>query len=110
MSEAAVSMTLLQVYDALEGINEGDRIYVEYLPAKEPTDERNALAEPAIRLGIPREQFTGRYAGLHFNERKEPYIKITHIPERAVAEGASANFRNLNLVRGSVMAIRSLTT
>jgi len=109
MTEATLSMTTLQVYAALDGIQEGDRIFVEYLPAKEPSEEQNVLAEPALRLGIPRHQYTGRYGGLHFNEASEPYITVTHIPERAVPEGETANCRNLSLAHGSFMAVQRLT-
>lgn len=109
MTEATISMTTLQVYAALDGVEEGDRIYVEYLPAKAPNETRNMQAEPAVRLGIPREQYTGRYGGLHFNANSEPYITITHIPERAIPDGASANCRNLSLTKGSFLAIRVLS-
>lgn len=101
----------LRVYSLIEGqgITEGARVFIRYSAMREPTQRQVELAAPAQKLGIPRQEYTGFYDGLHFNKKGEPYIRFKGLPERLVEVGRETNYRNFSLTKGTVHEIRLLS-
>ncbi len=110
MNAGQIKTLQIQTLLADQGISEGARVFLRYTAAHEPTQRQIELSAPAAQLGIPRQEYTGTYDGLHFNKQTgEAYIRLRGLPERLVGEGAENNFRNFNLVQGTVHEIKLLT-
>lgn len=95
---------------AQQNITVGTRVFVRYEAFNEATQRQIEMAAPARQLGISPEEYTGFFDGLHFNKKTgEAYIRLRGISERLVEVDAETNFRNFNLVQGTVQEIRFLS-
>ncbi len=110
MTEGQLKTLRVRMLIDEQNITPGTRVFVRYSAFNEPTPQQVEMAAPARQLGISPNEYTGFYDGLHVNKTTgEAYIRLRGVTERLVAVDAETNFRNLNLVQGTVHEIRFLS-